>query len=114
MASRGMKVTFSAPAALPSHVALCIGNSKYASSPLANAAHDAQDVAALCAKLGFATEVLLEASLEQMLAAVEAFVAKLSRGGVSLFFYAGAQRRWVPRRRAKVGLRGRLRKRQGL
>ena len=56
MASRGMKVTFSAPAALPSHVALCIGNSKYASSPLANAAHDAEDVAALCRTLGFATE----------------------------------------------------------
>ena len=90
MASRGVKVTFSAPAALPSHVALCIGNSKYASSPLANAAHDAEDVAALCRKLGFSTELLLEASLEDMLGAVEAFQSRLTRGGVSLFFFAGA------------------------
>ena len=90
MAARGMKVTFSAPAALPSHVALCIGNSKYASSPLANAAHDAEDVAALCRKLGFSTELLLEASLEEMLGAVEAFQARLTRGGVALFFFAGA------------------------
>ncbi len=90
MAARGMKVTFSAPAALPSHVALCIGNSKYASSPLANAAHDAEDVAALCRALGFSTELLLEASLEDMLGAVEAFQARLTRGGVALFFFAGA------------------------
>ena len=86
-------VTFSAPAALPSHVALCIGNSKYASSPLKNAAHDAEDVAALCRKLGFATELVLEASLDDMLSAVDAFVKKLTRGGVSFFFYAGAQSR---------------------
>ena len=90
MASRGVKVTFSAPAALPSHVALCIGNSKYRSSPLANAAHDAEDVAALCRRLGFATELLLEASLEDMLGAVEAFQARLTPGGVALFFFAGA------------------------
>jgi len=90
MASRGAKVTYSAPAALPSHVALCIGNSKYVSSPLKNAANDAEDVAALCPKLGFATECLLEASLDDMLSAVAAFVKKLSRGGVSLFFFAGA------------------------
>ena len=57
MAMRSM-VTFSAPAALPNHVALCIGNSKYASSPLQNAAHDAEDVAALCRKLGISTEVV--------------------------------------------------------
>jgi hypothetical protein len=90
MAARGM-VTFSAPAALPSHVALCIGNSKYATSPLVNAAHDAEDVAALCRKLGFATELLLEASLEDLLSAVEAFTARLTPGGVALFFFAGAR-----------------------
>jgi Caspase domain len=72
------------------HVALCIGNSKYASSPLRNAGNDAQDMAALCTKLGFATELVVDASLEDMLSAVTAFSGKLSRGGVSLFFYAGA------------------------
>jgi uncharacterized caspase-like protein len=87
MASRGM---YTKPARLgASHVALCIGNSKYASSPLQNAANDAQDMAALCTNLGFATELLLEASNDKMLEAVEAFVSKLSKGGVSLFFYAG-------------------------
>lgn len=51
------------------HVALCIGNSKYASSPLKNAGNDAQDMAALCTKLGFATELVVDASLEDMLSA---------------------------------------------
>ena len=88
MLARGMYTT---PARLgATHVALCIGNSKYASSPLKNAANDAQDVAALCTQLGFATELVLNASNAQMLDAVEAFVSKLSKGGVSLFFYAGA------------------------
>ena len=86
--ARGMYTT---PARLgATHVALCIGNSKYTSSPLKNAANDAQDVAALCSQLGFATELVQEATNDQMLAAVEAFVSKLSKGGVSLFFYAGA------------------------
>lgn len=81
---------FSAPAALPGHVALCVGVSRYASAPLASAARDAEDVAALCRKRGFATKCLLEASLDDMLAATDAFVKKLSPGGVSLFFFAGA------------------------
>ena len=86
--SRGM---YTKPAPLGStHVALCIGNSKYASSPLRNAGNDAQDMAALCTSLGFATELVVDASLEDMLAAVRAFSSKLTRGGVSLFFYAGA------------------------
>jgi uncharacterized caspase-like protein len=87
----GRQITFSAPAALPSHVALCIGNNKYPSFTLRNAAHDAEDVAALCRKLGFATACVLDASLEGMIAAGDAFCSKLSRGGVSLFFFAGAQ-----------------------
>ena len=86
---RGMTVSAPAPA-LPCNVALCIGNSKYASSPLANAAHDAEDVAELCRSLGFDTTLLLEASLDDMLSALAAFVKKLRRGGVSLIFYAGA------------------------
>jgi uncharacterized caspase-like protein len=86
--SRGMYTKYAPLGA--THVALCIGNSRYASSPLQNAANDAQDMAALCTKLGFATELVQEASNDKMLEAVEAFVSKLSKGGVSLFFYAGA------------------------
>ena len=86
--SRGM---YTKPAPLgATHVALCIGNSKYANSPLKNARNDAQDMAELCTKLGFATELVLDAALNDMLAAVKAFGDKLSPGGVSLFFYAGA------------------------
>jgi Caspase domain len=85
--SRGM---YTKPARLgATHVALCIGNSKYASSPLQNAANDAQDMAALCTNLGFATELVLDATLDEMLDTVAAFSGKLSRGGISLFFYAG-------------------------
>ena len=88
MATRGMYTT---PARLgATHVALCIGNCKYEGSPLKNAANDAQDVAALCTKLGFSTELVLDATLKDMLAAVRAFGGKLPRGGVGLFFYAGA------------------------
>ena len=87
MSTRGMYTT---PARLgATHVALCIGNCKYEGSPLKNAANDAQDVAALCTKLGFATELVLDATLKDMLAAVRAFEGKLPRGGVGLFFYAG-------------------------
>ena len=96
--SRGMYTT---PARLgATHVALCIGNCKYEGSPLKNAANDAQDVAALCTKLGFATELVLDATLNDMLTAVRAFEGKLPRGGVGLFFYAGA---WETAR-AAVGL----------
>ena len=90
MAERGVAVVAQKPAGVSHGVALCIGNSKYASSPLRNAANDAEDVAEKLRALGFATELLLEASLAQMLDAVEAFVVRLQRGGVSVFFYAGA------------------------
>ena len=90
-ADRGMKVT--ATARPGSAFALCIGNTAYAASPLLNAANDAEDVAALCRALGFSTQLLLQASLDQMLDAVDAFAHKLPRGGVALFFFAGATRR---------------------
>ena len=90
MAERGVKVT--ATARPGSAFALCIGNTQYAASPLLNAANDAQDVAALCTRLGFSTQLLLQASLDQMLDAVDAFAHKLQRGGVALFFFAGMSR----------------------
>jgi len=86
-ADRGMKVT--ATARPGSAFALCIGNSRYAASPLQNAANDAEDVAKLCRALGFDTQLLAEAGLDAMLDAVDAFAHKLQRGGVALFFFAG-------------------------
>ena len=82
---------YTTPARLgATHVALCIGSSKYVSSPLKNAATDAADVAALCTELGFATELVQDASRRDVVLAVDAFVRKLARGGVSLFYFSGA------------------------
>ena len=88
MADRGMLVTPAGGAS--THAALCIGISKYASSPLQNAANDAADVAAALRSVGFETTLLLEPSLKQMLDAVESFVAALKPGGTAVFFFAGA------------------------
>ena len=87
------RAMYTTPATRPTHVALCIGNGAYASSPLRNARNDAEDVAALCGRLGFATELVLDGSLDGMLAAVDAFVHRLHRGGVAIFFYAGVPAR---------------------
>lgn len=87
MADRGVRVT--ATARPGSAFALCIGNSRYAASPLLNAANDAEDMAALCTRLGLSTQLLLQASLDQMLDAVDTFTHKLQPGGVALFFFAG-------------------------
>lgn len=84
---RGVRVEATVPPGVA--FALCVGNSRYASAPLNNSANDARDVAALCTSLGISTELLLEASLDQMLGAVNAFTEKLQRGGIALFFYAG-------------------------
>jgi hypothetical protein len=83
--------TDTTPAPGATHVALCIGNSKYASPyhPLKNAGNDAQDMAALCTKLGFATELVLDASKSDMILAVEAFAQKCKGADTSLFFFSG-------------------------
>jgi Caspase domain len=87
MAFKGM---YTKPAPLGgTHVALCIGNSKYASSPLNNTDKDAKDVAALCEKMGFATELVLDGSRRDMVRAVEVFARKLTKGGVSLLYFSG-------------------------
>jgi uncharacterized caspase-like protein len=87
MAPRAFKVT--AKARPECAFALVIGNSAYAASPLLNAANDAEDVASLCTALGFSTQLLLQASLEQLLDSVEMFARKLKRGDVALFYFAG-------------------------
>ena len=85
MAERGVKVS-----ARSNAFALCIGNSRYATSPLKNSAQDARDMAAMLRRLGFTTVLLLEASLDEMLKAVTLFLRQLTRGCVAVFFYAGA------------------------
>jgi uncharacterized caspase-like protein len=91
MGDRGMAVTASpAPSgAAAGRVALCIGVSQYATSPLKNTAHDASDVADLLRSVGFDATLLLEPSVKQMLDALEAVVASLRPGGTAVFFFAG-------------------------
>lgn len=87
MDDRGMRVSADGDATC---AALCIGVSKYESSPLQNSVHDAADVADALRAMGFDATLLLEPSLKQMLDGVEAFVAALQPGGTAVFFFAGA------------------------
>jgi hypothetical protein len=92
-----------APAAVPSlpaglrpsgpKVALCIGISAYESpiNTLANPVHDAGAVAAALKQVGYDTSTLFHraATKKGMRQALEAFSARLGRGGVAFFFFAG-------------------------
>jgi hypothetical protein len=78
-----------APAARETRIALVIGNGAYREVPLRNPAHDAQAMAKALQGCGFQVQVLVDASLQQMEAALRTFGQKLKAGGVGLFFYAG-------------------------
>jgi len=78
-----------APAARESRIALVIGNGAYGEVPLKNPPHDAQAMAKALLGCGFQVQVLVNASLPQMEAALRTFGQKLRAGGVGLFFYAG-------------------------
>ncbi len=72
--------------------ALVMGNGTYTgTSKLANPANDARDMGNALTQLGFSTEVLTDAGLEAMEAAVLGFRDRLasSPDSVGLFFYAG-------------------------
>ena len=73
-----------------SRVGLVIGNSKYTDSPLSNPVNDANAIAQLSEVMGFKTQCLLNASLKDISAAVEAYVDELQRQkAVGFFYYAG-------------------------
>jgi len=70
--------------------ALVIGNNRYAKAPLYNPVNDATDIANALKELGFACQLLTDASLESMKAAVQSYGEKLSRlKAVGIFYYAG-------------------------
>lgn len=81
---RGMKVLYR-----ESRSALVIGNSAYASSPLANPVNDAEAMARLLEQRNFKVTLLKNADLPKMEAAIDIFGQSLGAGGVGLFFYAG-------------------------
>ena len=70
-------------------LALIIGNSKYAESPLVNPVNDARAMTSTLTGLGFNVTALYDASLTEMNDAARQFGDRLRAGGVGLFFYAG-------------------------
>ncbi len=78
-------------------LALVIGNSSYRSGALANPVNDATAIAQSLQDLGFQCQLLLDATLQDMAAAVQSYGDKLAqRKAVGLFYYAGhgAQLAW--------------------
>ena len=73
-------------------VALLIGNERYASAQLSNLSNPANDARALepvLARLGFATDVLVDADRAAAEAALHEFSADAAGAEVALFFFSG-------------------------
>ena len=71
-------------------VALVIGNGAYKHAPeLVNPSNDAGDIAARLKELDFEVVVRLDATLPEMLAALQEFSDKLRSADLALFYYAG-------------------------
>ena len=70
-------------------VALVIGNSAYKVGPLKNPVNDARAMSKALGELGFDVSRKEDLSQPEMKAAIREFGAKLRRGGVGLFYYAG-------------------------
>jgi uncharacterized caspase-like protein len=73
-----------------SRVALVIGNGKYRNfEPLDNPANDAKGVAAALNAAGFKVILRVDATRDDMTAALAEFDQQLARSDVALFYYAG-------------------------
>jgi uncharacterized caspase-like protein len=80
------------PVPLPRDVriALVIGNGKYANLPkLSNPTNDAEAMADVLAKMGYATRLLLNASEQDLRKEVRKFAGESGKADVALLFYAG-------------------------
>lgn len=78
------------PSALAAQrVALVIGNSGYATSPLVNPVNDARAMAAKLEALGFEVILHADADLRTMEDATETFYRRLKGAEAGLFYYAG-------------------------
>ena len=69
-------------------IALLIGNSTYEVRPLKNPANDVTALGQRLAKLGFESNVVVNANTDTMETAAKAFAARLQPGDVALFYYA--------------------------
>jgi hypothetical protein len=71
-------------------IALVLGNSRYAESPLKNPANDARAIGEALTASGFAVTTKLDAGRADMVAAIDAYVKELAaKKCVGLFYYAG-------------------------
>ena len=71
-------------------LALVIGNGNYANLPkLSNPTNDARSIADVLQKLGYKTQLLLDASDQKIRGEVRRFASELSKADVALVYYAG-------------------------
>lgn len=84
-----LSLALALPAMAAKRVALVIGNSGYAASPLANPANDAKAMAAKLQSLGFTVIQHIDADLRTMDDAMESFYRRLQGAEAGLFYYAG-------------------------
>ncbi|HEY3731005.1 MAG TPA: caspase family protein [Steroidobacteraceae bacterium] len=80
------------PADQPRRIALVVGNSHYASSPLVNPENDAALIASTLRQLGFEVSLTTNGTQAQMKRAIQDFGAALEQAGpdtAGLFYYAG-------------------------
>jgi uncharacterized caspase-like protein len=71
-------------------LALVIGNSNYAKLPkLSNPTNDARSIADVLQKLGYKTQLLLDASDQNIRSEVRKFASESSKATVALVYYAG-------------------------
>ena len=72
-----------------SHVALVIGNARYAEAPLKNPVNDARAVAAALTRIGFAVTIRENMTRAAMKEAARAFVLETRAAAVRVFYFAG-------------------------
>lgn len=89
LAAVGSGMIVFAAAAADQRFALVIGNSGYAAAPLPNAVNDANAVARVLEKAGFAVDLKLNASQKQMQDAIAQLGGRLRGDAVGLFYFAG-------------------------
>jgi uncharacterized caspase-like protein len=77
------------PAVAAKKVALVIGNSNYASSPLANPVNDAADMDRVLKQLGFSVILKTDAGRRDMMDALNEFGRSLVRSEIGIFYFAG-------------------------
>ena len=70
-------------------VALVVGNSAYPAGSLENPRHDAAAMERTLKRLGFDTEILIDASKAQLDAAMRRLGNRAARADVAALFYAG-------------------------